>query len=279
MSYSSIACVLSDDALVRPTLTAACAVASAHSAHLDVLCLGVDTSPGAYDLAWTGSMIQEQSLARASEEAETIEAHARELLNKTDLRWGVDGGVAQIAGLERKVARRVRFSDLAVLPRPYGEGRGADLEAITESVLFQAHVPALILPEASEIATEPKRIILAWNESTEALNAARAALPMMKAADLVHVVVIDPPTQGPDRSDPGGLISQYLARHGIKVEVDVLAKSLPGVADVINRHARDVSADLVVMGAYGHSRIREAVFGGATRDMLESCALPVLMAH
>ncbi|HAW45742.1 MAG TPA: universal stress protein, partial [Roseovarius sp.] len=83
------------------------------------------------------------------------------------------------------------------------------------------------------------------------------------------VVVIDPPMHGPNRSDPGGLLAQYLSRHGAKTEIDVLSRSLPRVSDVLLRHMTDMDADMVVMGAYGHSRFREAIFGGATRYMLE----------
>ena len=121
--------------------------------------------------------------------------------------------------------------------------------------------------------------MIGWNESGEAINAIRAAMPLITGADAVHVVVIDPPQHGPNRSDPGGQVSQYLARHGAKVEIDVLSKTLPRVSDVLLRHADDMKADMLVMGAYGHSRFREAVFGGATRDMLEQTDLPVFMAH
>ena len=107
----------------------------------------------------------------------------------------------------------------------------------------------------------------------------RAALPLLRAAEIVHVVVIDPPVHGPNRSDPGGLLSQYLARHGVKVEIDVLSKTLPRVSDVLLRHVTDMDANMVVMGAYGHSRFREAIFGGATRYMLEQATVPVFIAH
>ncbi|MGB0440252.1 MAG: universal stress protein, partial [Paracoccaceae bacterium] len=76
-----------------------------------------------------------------------------------------------------------------------------------------------------------------------------------------------------------GMVAQYLVRHGVRAEIDVLSKTLPRVADVLLRHATDTSADLLVMGGYGHSRFREAVLGGATRHMLQQATLPVLMAH
>ena len=83
----------------------------------------------------------------------------------------------------------------------------------------------------------------------------------------------------PERSDPGGLLCQLLVRHGVQAEVSVLARTLPRVSDVLARHVRDLDAGLLVMGAYGHSRFREAILGGATRDMLEAAEVPVFLAH
>jgi nucleotide-binding universal stress UspA family protein len=109
--------------------------------------------------------------------------------------------------------------------------------------------------------------------------ATRQALPLLKGADKVNITVIDPPTQGEERSDPGGMLCQMLVRHGVHAEVSVLARSLPRVSDVLARHIWDQNADMLVMGAYGHSRFREAILGGATRNMLEKAEVPVLMAH
>ena len=95
----------------------------------------------------------------------------------------------------------------------------------------------------------------------------------------MNITIIDPPTHGPERSDPGGALSQWLSRQGVHSEISVLAKTMPRVADVLARHANDIGADLVVMGAYGHSRFREAILGGATRHTLETSEVPVFLAH
>jgi nucleotide-binding universal stress UspA family protein len=279
MTYNSLFTVLTDAALVEETLTHAIAAAEAHDAHLDVLCLGVDRSQTGYYYAGASAIVLQETIARAQEESEEVEALARKRLDATTIRWSLDAGVSQLADLGRHVSARARFSDLVILPQPYGDGRGAELEPVTESALFEGHTPVLISPPGAAPVPHPKRILLGWNESSEALGATRAALPLLRAAESVHVVVIDPPTHGPNRSDPGGLLSQYLARHGVKVEIDVLSKTLPRVSDVLLRHVTDMDADMVVMGAYGHSRFREAIFGGATRYMLEQATVPVFMAH
>jgi nucleotide-binding universal stress UspA family protein len=279
MAYKSLFTVLTDSKFAEPVLEQCAAVAAAHDAHLDVLCMGVDRTQTGYYYAGANAMVLQETISRAQEEAQEIEQMAKAYLSNTEVRWGTDMGVAQMADLSRHVAAHARFSDMVILPQPYGEDHGAELEPVLEASLFDGKVPVLTLPDGKPPMGKAKTISIAWNESNESLAAVRAALPYLQAADEVHVVVIDPPTHGPNRSDPGGLLSQYLARQGVRAEIDVLAKTMPRVSDVLLRHAADTNTDLVVMGAYGHSRFREAILGGATRYMLEQTELPVLMAH
>jgi nucleotide-binding universal stress UspA family protein len=196
------------------------------------------------------------------------------------LRWSLESAVSQTGMLGGLVAQRARFADLVVLAQPYGPERGSEAEAVLEAALYDGMAPVLVLPTGvTPDARAPRRIVVAWNQSREAMIAVRAALPMLKEADLVNIVVIDPSSHGSERSDPGGALCQMLVRHGVKAEVSVLARTLPRVSDVLVRHLADMDADLLVMGAYGHSRFRQAILGGATRDMLELAKIPVLLAH
>lgn len=279
MAYKTIFTVLTDAALVATVLDQAVALAIEHDAHLDVLCLGVDRTQTGYYYAGANALILQETINRADTEAKTIERSVKDRLQREGVRFSTDTGVAQLADVTRHVAARARFADLVVLPKPYGEARGAELEPVIEAAMFDGLAPVMVVPGPGHVVTRPNRVIVGWNEGREALSAIRAALPLLIAAASVRVVVIDPPVHGANRSDPGGLLSQYLARHGITVEIDVLAKTLPRVSDVLLRHARDISADMVVMGAYGHSRFREAILGGATRNMLEQSEITVFMAH
>ena len=279
MTYNCLFSVLTEEALVDETLDHAVAMAAAHDAHLDVLCLGVDRSQTGYYYAGASAVVLQESITRAQEEATTIQSRVQKRLQSENVLWATEKGVLQMADIGRHIAMRARFSDLAILPQPYGEGRGAELEPATESVLFDGRVPALIAPAGVPPQPRPQRILIGWNESAEALAAVRAALPLLRQAEDVHVAVIDPPAHSPSRSDPGGQLSQFLARHDIRVEIDVLSKTLQKVSDVLARHATDLGSELMVMGAYGHSRFREAIFGGATRATLEDGRIPVLMAH
>lgn len=279
MAYKTLFSALSDPDLMPSLIDQSAALARKYDAHFDALCLGVDRTQAGYYYGGGNAMVIQQSLERAHDEMKALTEEAERRLHTQDILWGLDNGVTQLADMGRHIGNRARFSDLGIAARPYGEGMGIELEGIVEAMLFDGGIPVMVIPTEAKPIVTPKVITLAWNESPEALAATRAALPILQAADRVRVAVIDPPQHGPERSDPGGRLSQFLARHGVRAEIDVLSKTMPRVADVILRHVADGASDLVVMGAYGHSRFREAILGGATRDMLELSPVPVFMAH
>ncbi|PCJ04406.1 MAG: universal stress protein [Rhodobacteraceae bacterium] len=279
MSYKSLLTVLTAAETAAAPLAQITALANQFDSHVEALCLGVDRTQTGYYYAGANAMVLQETLSRAKEEAAAVQAHVEEILAKSGVLWSAETGIAQIADLGRHVAQRARFADLVVLGKPYGRDRNVEAEPIVEAALFEGHAPVLMVPDQANVVSLPKTVMVAWNESVEALTAIRKALPFLIGADLVRVVVIDPPKHGPERSDPGGMLSQMLARHGVTCEIDVLSKTLTRVSDILNRHAVDTGSDMIVMGAYGHSRFREAILGGATRNMLEQAKVPVFMAH
>lgn len=279
MAYKTILTVLSDPRQM-PQLDAAAALAAREDGHLDILCLGVDHSQAGYYFPGGTPYAFQEAIDSAMEQAEALERAVRQHLSgASDLRWSVESAVAQIGGMANLVGMRARFSDLTVLDRPYGETAPGDAEAVTEAALFEGGCPVLVLPDGGLPAAPPRRILVAWNQSVEALAAIRRALPLLQAAEMVEITIIDPRRGGPERSDPGGALTQMLTRHGVRVEIAVLARTEPAISDEIARRATEIDADLIVMGAYGHSRFREAILGGATRNMLEKARVPVLMAR
>jgi len=284
MAYKSIVTVASAVSDQLPAfLDRAGRFAQAIDAHLDALALGVDRTQIGYSYVGTGAVFLQIATDKAEADARALESAMKSALTKQGptLRWACEAAVTQLGALTELVSSRLRFSDLVILGLPYGPGRGAEEEAVLETALFDSAAPVLILPDTDNgrDAAQPKHVVLAWNQSREALAAARAAMPLLQQAKMVSVTVIDPPTHGPERSDPGGPLCQMLVRHGVRAEVMVLAKTTPRVSETLARHVRDQDADLLVMGAYGHSRFREFLMGGATRDMLEHASIPVLMAH
>ena len=189
MTYNCLFTVLTDEDLVDDTLDHAVAAAAAYQAHLDVLCLGVDRTQTGYYYAGANALVLQETITHANNEAEAVKALVDAKLTQTNVRWASETCVAQLADLGRHVASRARFSDLVILPKPYGDARGAELEPVTEAALFEGHTPALVIPEGVPPNPQPKRILVAWNESAEALSAIRAAMPLLRGADSVHVVV------------------------------------------------------------------------------------------
>lgn len=278
MSYKTLFSAVTNASVAAPALDYAATMSAAWDAHLDVMCLGVDRSQTSYYEVGANAAILQAAVEQAQEKAADLQTAVDEKLRKTDARWNSYLAVAAVPDAGRPVSRRARFADLAVMPLPYGDKRGTEDPIMLEAALFNAGCPVVCIPEGAK-AEMPKHVVVGWNESAEALRAIRASLPYLQAADVVHVAVIDPPSHGPDRSDPGGPLAGMLSRHGVHCDISVMARSGGRIGDVLSQHVADKDAGLLVMGGYGHSRFREAVMGGATRYMLEHAKVPVFMAH
>lgn len=281
MAYKSLLTISTSTEGTAIAIDAAAQLAVAMDAHLETLSIGVDRSQLGYSYIGGGAVVLQVATERAEEEARLNDKAVKAALARQgqDLRYSVDSLVSQLGAVNEIAAARARYNDLVILPLPYSKTAGPEAEAVLESAMFDGQAPVLVLPPSGLKTAQPKTIVLAWNQSREALVAARRALPFLKAADRVVITVIDPPAHGPERSDPGGQLCQMLVRHGVKAEVAVLARTMPRISDILARQCQDVNADMLVMGAYGHSRFREAILGGATRDMLEAAPVPVFMAH
>lgn len=170
-----------------------------------------------------------------------------------------------------------RHASLAIVgppPRPAGRKRVVGLAV---EVIFSSGRPTLLLPLDWPPDRLPRRIVVGWNGSREAASAIAHAMPFLTAAESVHLVVVpDGHLNGPLGADPGADMSRHLARHGVPVVLDQRQGSDAGA--VLLEHARTVGADLLVMGAYGRTRISEFVFGGTTRTVLAKAGLPILLS-
>ncbi len=281
MAYKSIMTAATSTAALAQTVTAAAKLCAAHDGHLDILAVGLDRMQAGYSYMGLDMGSVQLALERAQKDAHRVEAAALAALaaESPTLRATVEALTVQQAALGQVIGHRTQFADLVILPRPYGRDDESGAEAILEAALFEGRAAVLVLPDSKEFVATPNQVVVAWNQSAEAMTAVRCALPMLRQASSVTICVIDPPRHGQERSDPGGALCQMLVRHGVKAEVTVLARTLPRLSDVLLRHVMDQNADLLVMGAYGHSRLREAILGGATRDVLEGAPVPVLMAH
>lgn len=275
----TLSLVLTDESREALALRAAVAIALREDAHLDIACLGLEPLPMEVMPMASPRIIVQAGRAEAQARAEALASWCRAQL-PPGLRASIEPRTVLGVDLAARAALGARFSDLCVASRPYGRDRGALAGALAAALLFGTGVPVLFVPDREIDWSRPfRRVALAWNDSGEALRAARSTLGFLRAAERVEIAIVDPPAHAADRSDPGGPLALWLSRHGVRAEVAVLARSQPRVADLLARFARERGCDALVMGAYGHSPLREAALGGATRDMLSEVPLPVIMAH
>jgi nucleotide-binding universal stress UspA family protein len=181
------------------------------------------------------------------------------------------------------VRLHARYADLVIVGQPNGKNgddEGAVPEWFSHELVMSAGRPVLFVPYAGHFEHVGERVFVPWNASREAARAVWDGLPFLAAAKESEVVTFDPEKLGLGVSDlPDPDIGADLARHGARVTVSSSPSGGVDVGSLILSRAADMAADLIVMGAYGHSRLREVVLGGATRKMLESMTVPTLMSH
>jgi nucleotide-binding universal stress UspA family protein len=149
---------------------------------------------------------------------------------------------------------------------------------LIEAALFDSGRPILMVPYVGTEAFACKKIMVAWDGSKTAARAIHAAMPILELAEEVQIVMVEARKLHLP-GDPGADLAVYLSRHGVQVSVEKIPAPSSGVADALLNHISDNGIDLVVMGGYGHSRVREFILGGATRGMLQSMTVPCIMAH
>lgn len=222
---------------------------------------------------------------------ELLTARNEELLKAaTDAKAGFDAKAgrsglswaSRIAKLDFSAAARYfgqlgRCFDLSIVAQSDDEDETA-LDLIAEAALFESGRPVLIVPYIQKGPLHVDRATVCWDGSANAARAANDALPFLKLAKKVDLVTVSSAREV-SKALPEADILHHLARHGVKVE----SKSIPSpdltVADAVLSYAADSGSNLLVMGGYGHSRMREFILGGMTRDILSSMTVPVLMAH
>ena len=214
-----------------------------------------------------------------------LHQHARASLSafdRTAASVGVDSVEARLVDDEAAggVALHARYADLAVIGQfdPAAAVPGV-MSNFPETVVLNSGRPVLVVPYAGKADGEVKRALVAWDGGLAASRAIAGALPLLAQAASTDVLVFDNGDQKDAHGEqPGADLALYLARHGVKA--NVIERRISGdTGEALLSAAADLGSDLIVMGAYGHTRFREVVLGGVTRTVLESMTVPVLMAH
>jgi len=281
MAYKNLLLVLDADESSRERISYAAAIAARFDAHLVGLYLTVSSlTRDEYALLDIGILDISFFSDPAKSRAETEKTRA--LFEEVTARRGVSAEWRTASGYPAGMAAmHGRYADLIVIGQldAYDSQAGL-LRARPEEVTMLAGRPVLVVPFAGHYERLGTSVLVGWDASREAARAVRDAMPLLARAEAVTVLTIDAEQSSFGHGEiPGADIALYLARHGVKAEVDRTVSAGIGIGDTLLSRAADYGADLLVMGAYGHSRVRELMLGGATRTVLQSMTLPVLMSH
>lgn len=276
MSYKTILVHIDPGKRCSVRVEVAIRLAQQHQAHLVALHTQAPFEPPGYVVAEVGPAIIE-----AQKHAGVVEfARGESEFNKR-------ASAAGYANIEWRAAvddpvdamtLHARYADLLVIGQSDSSDESHLAADFPERLVLAAGRPVLILPSAGSFPTIGKRILVAWNPSREATRAVTDAIPQLRLADKVHVMAVNP-KRDEHGNLPGADIGLYLARHGVRVEVKSDHGAEIDIGNELLSRAADLDVDLIVMGGYGHSRLKEWVLGGATRTILESMTAPVLMSH
>lgn len=268
-------------------LSTSLAVARKFSAHIDVMHVRADprTMIPYIGEGMSGALIEEMIASaeqQADERAKTVRKTFDDWRDKTNLAMGdsaVDGPncswIEDVGRADSCIARRGRVSDILVMTRAEGENAATTITETLEAALMDSGRPLMVAPSKGA-ETVGNHVAIAWNGGEEAARAVTAAVPFLRAADAVTIMTVGEPC--PSESDQKALAG-YLDSHGIKARIQELDEQAGSVSETLLSAAKTANADLLVMGAYTHSRLRELVFGGVTYEILEAADIPVLMAH
>jgi nucleotide-binding universal stress UspA family protein len=216
---------------------------------------------------------REENSRTAKEAISRFESAARAAGISAETRT-LDASVAGGPDLFGRIARRF---DLVVVGQARRE-QGASEELMIEGALFGSGRPLIVVPHAHKQELKLDRIIICWDGSRPAARAIADSLPFLQRAKSIDIVVV---TGERDKSGEitGTNMRRHLARHGIDVEIKHITGGGSGVQNAILAHAAETGSDFMVLGGYGHSRLREFILGGVTRSILRSMVVPVLMSH
>ena len=279
MAYKDLLVHVDDTRSCAARLQAAVDLAAAHEAHLTGVYIIAHPSPAVFATDHVPPEVLGSMQQRARERAEAALARFAEVAGRNQISFETRIDRVLYTEVVDALATNARYADLAIV----GQADPDDPEGpryLPEGVTLGSGRPSLVIPYIGPAPTLGQRVTVAWNAGREAARAVNDALPILTRAQAVDVVTVNP-SEAPFRhgEEPGADIALHLARHGVKVEVQRIDTRDLDVANAILSHFADRGSDLLVMGAYGHSRLRELVLGGVTRTILHDMTVPVFMAH
>jgi nucleotide-binding universal stress UspA family protein len=274
--------VLLDDSEDSPKrLDVACRLAETHGAHLNVLAMSAQfNNYMAVGLDGSAAIVDVYQIEEARKQAQSIANEAKKQIDANGIHGEVRWLSYEAFGLREAAGIQGRHAELIIAGQPL-DGFNPELRnAVFEGALFASGRPVLLLPANWEKPLQLRHLIVAWDGSKEAARAISDAGLFVDAAEKITIAVVDPqPGDGGFGPNPGADIAAVLARRCGDVELDQIASSGASVAGALLDRASAVGGDLIVMGGYGHSLVRESIFGGVSREMMEETTIPLLVSH
>ena len=279
MAYKDLLIHVDDSLSCQGRVDAAIELAGRFDAHLTALYLMPEIVLPVAVEGYMGADVYTDIEQKERERGEAALNRFREVAEASDVEYDTRIDSGTVPEFADRLEVHSRYADLLIVGQP-DQGDEGSLLPSPGDVALNAAAPVLTVPFIGMQPGFGKRPMIAWNASREAARAIKNAMPFLERADAVDVVTFRP-RQGRDAHGelPGADIALHLARHGIKVDVQRLDGEDIDVGNALLSHAADRESDLLVMGCYGHSRLREWVLGGATRTILRSMTMPVVMAH
>jgi nucleotide-binding universal stress UspA family protein len=220
-----------------------------------------------------------QVIDKQDAQIEGIEADHRAKFEDIVRRHGIRSEWRSLSYLSSEVAVHAYYADLVVIGRPDRGGQTSGPPGLAESLVLSSGRPVIVFPPKGTVS-RTRRILVAWNAKRESIRAVADAMPLLARAEAVEVLVVGHDRHAPGHGqEPGADIAHHLARHGARVKVQRVESGGEDVGRLMLSQAAAFRADLLVMGAYGHSDLREWVFGSVTRTILYDANLPVLMSR
>lgn len=213
----------------------------------------------------------------SQKKAEAAIAHFEQLAKRVGVSYEIRKLEASVSGAADRLGHLARRFDIVVVGQPERE-KTAAAEVVDEGVLFESGRPVLFVPYIQKASLKLDRVMVCWDGSRAATRAINDGMPFLEKAKQVEVVIVANKA-GKTNEITGADMGQHLARHGLKVDVKRITSPDIDVTSTLLSYAADSSADMIVMGGYGHSRLREFILGGVTRGLLETMTVPTLMSH
>ena len=260
-------------------------LARQHEAHLSGLFVIEPLHAGAYFTPPAASYIDVAALEAIDQkhrEAEMVVASAAETRFRELCRRAAIGSEWHVVVGDPVALTTVnaQCADLTILGQIDPDHRPSDsVEHLPEQTAISSGRPVLVLPYTGEFSTVGRHVLLGWTHARQSARAANDALPILKRAEKVTVLMVNPEDTEEEQEVPALDIAQHLARHGVRAEAAYTVAKDVDIANILLSRASDLDADMLVMGCYGHSRLRELVLGGTTRSILREMTIPVFMSH